>query len=117
MAGKQLALAATLCVTLSTSASAWAACKIEPQADCAGAIMSDADLRRANFSGANMRSTVMFNANLVDVILSGASLIGANAREATLNDANLIGADLRSFDASYSSLIRLSDPRVYTVRT
>ncbi len=72
-------------------------CTFEPHAKCpgmdlAGVIVSDSDLRGANFSGANLTNADLRHADLRD----------ADLKRANLKDADLTGADLRGADLSHA---------------
>ena len=75
-------------------------CEIRPNTTCVsfqlnGAILREADLRRANLSGASLNRADLRGANL-----SGAYLREANFRNASLHGANLTEADLRQANLS-----------------
>ena len=68
--------------------------------DSIGALLSYANLRRANLSYANLRRADLSGADLREADLSGADLRKANLSKADLSDAKLIGANLIEADLS-----------------
>ena len=80
-------------------------CVIAPNAECAGANLSGADLKNANLSGANLTG-----ADLTEADMLGANLTNANLTDATiwftdLQDANLERAKVQPIQFVNANLI------------
>jgi uncharacterized protein YjbI with pentapeptide repeats len=72
--------------------------KTPQQTDLAGAILANADLRRADLSRVNLAFADLSGADLTDANLAGADLSRAVLRGANLSGANLEEADLNGAD-------------------
>jgi hypothetical protein len=74
------------------------------RANLYGANLYGADLSRANLYGANLYGANLSGANLSGANLYGADLSGANLSRANLSGANLYGADLSGANLSRANL-------------
>ena len=72
--------------------------------DLSGALLSGADLSRANFINANLSQAQLSGANLTDAYLGGANLSMANLRDANLSGASLSGVNLIEADLNGADL-------------
>jgi len=96
-------------------------CRIEPDTQCPGADLANADLgaitagghhvaRRAadlsggNFRGANFEGAYMARAELAGADLSNANFRGTNLHQSSLYEANMSGADLTEADLSFADM-------------